>query len=294
MKKILVRTCSHLGDYVILSGAVRHFRATYPDYTFANDTRYNSIFEGNSDFGGPGVPERTLKVEYRSFGGDDHVGNRGNLVNGALYSLCRGLGLPAPEIDNTRVCWLPEPKEDIPGEWRGVVVLNANCQECSTTKLYPHWQWVVAALPEVRFALIGGSEARDICLPVDGANVLNLRGKTSFGQLFRLVKEARLVLSPSSAVVHIASTYGVPCLCVTGASEPTVLTDYPNVTHISGSCEGNARHYDGKCGCRHFRTTDARSCERTVQIGDRPYARCLSDIPPERVVEAVKRLLGLF
>lgn len=291
MRKILLRTHNHLGDIVILSGAAHHFRAAHPEYIFTNDSRYREVFQNSPDFDlGGGWEGKPVTVDYRLHGGNEHTGNHGSLVNGALWAICRGLGLPPPEIDDSRCCYLPEPKASIPDEWRGVIVLNANCQECSTVKLYPYWQRVVASLPQHRFALIGGTEARDICAEVAGPSVLNLRGKTSYQQLFRLVKEASLVVSPSSAVVHIASAYGVPCLCVSGASEPVALTRYPNVRHLWGECEGRRCRYDEHHGCRHFRARED-SCERTLAIDGRTYARCIASLPSERVSEAIAGML---
>ena len=134
--------------------------------------------------------------------------------------------------------------------------------------------------PQWQFVLIGGTEARDVRMDFGGKlpqgdfpNVTDLRGKTNIRELFALVKGSIGVVSPSSAVSHIAAAFGIPQIVLLGARECAGITDYPNATHISSVCVGKETYWRNY-GCMHFKTQDARSCEHTVSMGGRNYAGC--------------------
>ena len=78
---------------------------------------------------------------------------------------------------------------------------------------------------------------------------------------------------------------------LTGAEEPALITGYPCCVQVTSRCVGR-RVYGRAYGCRHFKTSDPRSCEHTVQVGGRKYPACMACVPPEAIVEKAMAFLS--
>lgn len=286
MKTIELKTCNHLGDTLCLTAAMASAKSVLPDVRFTYRGNYGPVFENtewqaNTDW----PPDERHTVKYRDNGVTDRWAQTGTLIEGMTAALAFHLGIDIPAV-----CKVPQVRlTEQEMEWAerhhaaGAVILNTNCQENSTVKAYPWWNGLIRQLGRP-VALIGGTESRDIHENIDTENPLvhDLRGRTSIRQLMALVARSRLVISPSSAVTHIAAAFGIPCITLTGAREPVELTKYPNSRHIHSVCVGKET-YTLHFGCMHFKTQDSRSCENTVAISGRRYAYCMACIPPEAI-----------
>lgn len=293
-RKIMVYTCRHLGDAICLASAVQQCRKEHPEISFRYKGDYGDIF-GGLDLGewddNDGVETEIYSVQYRSHNTPDNRAQGGNLVDGMTASLARWLGvdITPPHVPSTMIDSVIENdvKKAHPEKY---IVINTNCQSCSTIKGYPWWGEVLRQLVKAghRPILIGGKDERDIkgdFGEIEG--VEDLRGKTVYHELFALVKNASLVISPPSAVIHIAAATKTPSICITGAREPIGLTDYPLCYHIHTVCP--AGHlYNKSRGCMHFRVP----CERSVEIHGRVYPLCMACIPAENVIEVAGRIVG--
>lgn len=130
--------------------------------------------------------------------------------------------------------------------------------------------------PNVRLVLSGGPGDLDLAGDIAGrtrAPVVNLAGRVSIKELGALLARAGVVLSGDTGPMHIASAVGAPLVVLSGAADPdrsgpinprdlvVIKRDLPCVP-----CQG-------------------RSCRR----GD---IACMTQMPVEWVVRAVKRRLG--
>ena len=284
-----IYTHPHLGDNVILTGAARNIRAVYPEIIFQKINRYPDVFKYNSDWIDDDMIIKPIetKITYGTLYEEQHATN-GNCVEGFTKMLCKALDLKqVPCITTQPILELTDKEKEEAEKWRGKWLLNANCQECTRSKGYPHWQRVIDGLKELEFIQIGGNEDRDISPDLTG--VEDLRGKTSIRQLFIMAYGCDGVISPPSAISNIAGAFGKKQVIVNASREPDELLKYPNAVHIS--------HKDTDCGwgidngCVSLRFDGNRRCEHCIDDGKGCWCRCQWETQPETIIKAVKELI---
>lgn len=107
---------------------------------------------------------------------------------------------------------------------------------------------------------------------------LDLRGKTTVGQLAAVIARCRLMVTIDSLPLHIAQAVGCPCVCLFGVTSPEFI-----FTEGSLSMAVCADRSNPSTGLRH-RTQGATS------VIDRHA--CMDTIKVEAVAEAVNSMLG--
>lgn len=297
MTTLYVGTCNHLGDTLCLSAALHNAVEVMPNHKFVYCGNYGGVFENTPVEHTVIMKPGWIRAQYRDFGVDsEYTAVHGTLLEGINESLSKRLGIDIPCVHKTPVLNLTE-QEIEEGlklrdkDSRPVIVANTNCQTVCDVKGYPWYAEVFRQMPDVKFILMGGTDSRDIRYhETFPNNVVDLRGQTSFRQLFSMVYSCDAVLSPPSAVVHISAAFGTPAVCITGAREPIKFTQYPNVTHVFSTCVG--KHlYNQYRGCMHFTVRDARSCEHVVVVNGRRYPSCMACIPAEFIVEKLRGVM---
>lgn len=130
-----------------------------------------------------------------------------------------------------------------------------------------------------RVALMGSAKDQAVCqqiidqLPPElQAHCDNLAGRTSLAQAIDLMSLARAVVSNDSGLMHIAAALHRPVVAVYGSTSPDFtppLSDRVQLLHTDISC----------------RPCFKRQC---------PYGhkRCLTDLQPQQVLQALHQLLG--
>ena len=167
-----------------------------------------------------------------------------------------------------------------------IVSLTQIVKNVQKQKAYPYYQEIVDSRPDIKFIQIGGAEERDITSDLTG--VLDARGKTTVKELIGLVSHAKWVISPPSAVVHIASAFpNVKTIVLSGAREPVELTQYPNTTHLTSMCP-DGWHRNKGCMKFFMRPVDSRTCIRAHMEKGRKYPQCMCDIKKEDVCALLK------
>lgn len=138
------------------------------------------------------------------------------------------------------------------------------------TKLWPaaHWRALVKRLAASRDVVItGGPDEKALARDAAGeAEVLDLTGKTDLKTLAEVLREADLVVCPDTGPMHLAAAVDTPVVALFG---PT------------------SAHRTGPYGSGHVVLTadvDCRPCFRKAC----PNPRCMTDLAPERVVDAVR------
>ena len=131
----------------------------------------------------------------------------------------------------------------------------------------------------IPFVLLGGKSERTMAANIlewNTGNVIDFTGKLRINQSASLVKNARLVISNDTGLMHIAAAYHKKILSVWGNTSPE-LGMYPylpdegsEILEVKGlSCRPCSKLGYHECPKKHF--------------------RCLNDIPEDRIIDWVKR-----
>lgn len=282
-RKILLTTNNHLGDSVALTAALHDAKKAFPDFQFDYDGKYGDVFRGNPDITrfSRREPYDEIRVTYA---GSQRTGDGGNLCEAASKSLSMQLGALTGIFYQKRhsTPYLHLTKDEKTHDFhigKPYCVLNTNSQNRSEVKAYPHYQRMIDILNEkgITPVLIGGDRGRDITEELHGC--VDLRLKTTQRELFSLVYQCELVISPSSGVIHIGAAFRKRMLCIIGARESPVITRYPNCTMLTSKCR---RGFDECHACmRFYLHGDHKACEDVVEMNGKPYARCMCEVSPE-------------
>lgn len=148
---------------------------------------------------------------------------------------------------------------------------NDSPEDTLCTKVYPHFSGLIEVLreifPEFYLIQVGSITSR----PIAGVD-LSLVDRTSLPQLTAVVSGAALHIDGESGIVHIAACAGVRS-CVVFGSTPEIYFGYPDNINISPSECGGCWWSDSKWRSKCLR-------------GD-SSPRCVSNIPPKRIVDAL-------
>ena len=189
----------------------------------------------------------------------------------------------------------PLPKETgpgtipFPGELAEGPFVALQLGSNSSRRKYPpeRWREILAAFPGVRFAALGtageGRFARALGLP----NVLDLCGRTSLEECVSLISKARAFLGLDSGLAHLAAHLRVPSLCLIQSSNLGYFLPYPEGFPEGGPAVVSHGEFRECSGC--FMVCSRESLAANVRKG----VPCLRSIPPERVKEALGRILGV-
>lgn len=137
------------------------------------------------------------------------------------------------------------------------------------TKTYDNFEDVVCNL-RIPVVQVGGKD--DVLLP----NVLDLRGKTTWGQTASIIHSAKLFLGGDSVCAHIAAHFKVKSVVLWGGTLPsTCCTDW------------NAQ------GTINLSPIDRRGCASACHFSDCLRGnKCINSISVETVLKSIQSLIG--
>jgi ADP-heptose:LPS heptosyltransferase len=179
-------------------------------------------------------------------------------------------------ISDTRPACAIDPRlvADYSQAWNGLprprVVVNRHAGPWTPNKAWPseHWRELVKRLALSGTAIEIGLKS-DETDDVPSGTYISLVGQASLAELIAAVAAADVLVSPVTGPVHIAAAAGVPAVVIYGGYEHPVCSSYP----------GNINLYSPiSCAPCWLRTP--------CPIG----GKCLRDIQPDRVEQAVARL----
>lgn len=189
--------------------------------------------------------------------------------------------------------WMPRIQE-ITGQQTPYWVVNQpGAKTDYTVKRYPRMklQEVIWRLPEIKWVQVG--EAHHEHKPLEGA--INEIGKTDLRQLIRMIAHplCRGVLTGESLCWHLAAAFKKPAVCLASGWLQPSWVQYPTGTilHRFG-CLPCCR--TGCCGktrvvpLNDSDEKDGKLCTLPVVRGDDYAPKCLDDIQPDEVVQAVR------
>lgn len=166
-------------------------------------------------------------------------------------------------------------------------IINAGVKSDATLKGYPYYQRVVDILSEefgqkVKIVQVG--ELSHIHPALDG--VLDLRGKTTLRDLFRLSYYAEGAICAISLQMVVMAAFGKPCVVVAGGREPIRWQHYPNHRFLATNGALACAAWDG-CWRAKPPSPQHLDSECINWIRDEKAPRCMTIIRPEWVAENV-------
>lgn len=219
------------GDVLVMSAAIHSLHKAYPGkFLVAVDTSADAIYEHNPDI----VSKETLTTPQHiqmHYPACHESNTRGiHFMQGYCEHLGDALGLRIPLASNRPLAYLSS-REKVPTRapyW----LINAGGKDDFTNKLWPYYQQVVDALPNIHFIQVGLDHA-----PLRG--VENLVGKTDIRQLMQLTYHADGVLCGVTLLQHLAAAFQKPSVVIMGGREPVQWNSYPKqqLVHTVGSLE---------------------------------------------------------
>ena len=307
MENLLLTNYQAPGDLLMLSAAIRDLHLAYPG-RFRTEVRcsHPQIFQ-NSPYN-QAVPRHTAHTTCRELEMHYPLLDRSRTAVECGYHFVHGfrkylegqLDVTIPltachgdvylSVAETRPCpCLPD------RYW----ILNAGWKNDFQVKPWPvrYYRELVERHPDQTFVQTGGGSASYNPL-IGGSNVIDLVGRTTLRQFFRIMHHAAGVVTGVSFPMHAAAAVPVPdswqrkcrpCIVIAGGRETDMWTAYSGhrVLSVTGtrSCCLNG-------GCWKWSLEpDAgdNGCVCPVEVGGQTVAACMTDISVDRVSECFKQ-----
>ena len=171
------------------------------------------------------------------------------------------------------------PLSDLPELFRGGYVALVLAGTYTTKRLPFEKYKKLISESQIPFVLLGGKSERAIAaciLEWNTGNVVDFTGKLRINQSANLVKNARLVITNDTGLMHMAAAFRKRILSIWGNTSPE-LGMYPylpgegsEILEIKGlPCRPCSKLGYDECPKKHF--------------------RCMNDIPEDRIIDWVKR-----
>lgn len=298
-RRLILRNRLSPGDVLVMTAAIRSLHKAYPGkYLTDVDTPCSEIFENNpnitnlegdgqvidmhypaiSDYNADGFHHHGAGVSGRHFS-DGHR----KFLEGILECEIPRTGL-VPDLflsQDERLWPSPVLKECA---FNGPYwVLNAGSKSDYTLKQYHRYQEVVDSLvakwgEKIKIVQIGHLDHNHP--PLKG--VLDMRGKTTHRELFRLVYHAEGVITCVSYPMHIAAALSKPAVVIPGGRESARWEYYPNQRYLAMNGALACCSYDG---CWKSKIEE---CALPVETNVGTAPKCLEMTKPSMIVEAIE------
>ena len=149
----------------------------------------------------------------------------------------------------------------------------------------------------LRVVLTGGPDAAEreyvaaIAAQTPGAS--NLAGELTLGAVAYVVSRAAVYIGPDTAITHVAAGLGVPTVALLGPSNPVKWGPWPAGhdsavnpwARVGSQAGGLVRLIQGAGPCV---PCGNEGCDKHVDS----TSDCLTNMPPERVIAALRELIG--
>ena len=173
-----------------------------------------------------------------------------------------------------------------PEEWNGVTVLpetnyTGSIVYCPGAAYGPAKKWrhfPELALLQDRYNIVilgsrGDGESAQEIVRMAPDRVLDLTGKTSLQEVAAIMASARAVVSNDSGLMHLAAYIGTPVIGLFGSTNPVWTRPIGKKSVALNVSEPCSPCFDKTCRYQHY--------------------RCLENITPNAVAEAIEKLCGV-
>ena len=171
------------------------------------------------------------------------------------------------------------PIDELPENFRNGYVAIVLAGTYATKRMPVEKYRALISNTKFSFVLLGGKSERllaDRVMEWNTGNVINFTGKLRINQSASLVKNAQLVISNDTGLMHIAAAYHKKILSVWGSTAPELgMSPYmpgegSEILEVKGlPCRPCSKLGYHKCPKKHF--------------------SCMNDLPEERIINWVKR-----
>lgn len=309
-ERIILKNTQSPGDLIVLTAAIRDISLAYPGrFEFMINTSAPQVFAHNpylKHFPRGGV--REIKANYPLI----HKCNqeRRHFIWGFLEDLNNQLDVKAPLTDLKPDLHLSEqekePFKDIPRPYW--VMVSGGKLDFTAKWWHPkYWQKVVDNISKDRAVVqVGSTNHQHPRLK----NVVDMVGKTTMRDLFRLIYHAEGVMCIVTCLGHIAAAFNKSCVWVAGGREPwwweayTAETRAINIRHSNptwkdpedGYISQKYLHTMGRLACcqnkgcwkSHIGKHRGSLCTSQVMVEKITLPRCMQMITPDCVIDAVR------
>lgn len=241
-RPIIFKNRQAIGDILMMTCAIRDFKAAFPNWPINVSTTAMHIWDNNPYL------DRNLNSNNSEIVniGPSKLTNASNrddrhFVNAFRLSIQDALNVRIPQGPTKCDIWMTEEEINAPPlveppYW----IITAGEKGDWTTKTYPfsRWQEFVRQFPKHKFVQIGMLGGRHKHQILQGSNVINFVGKTQgrddgIRKLFKLFYHAEGSIGMISFQMHLASAFNMPCIVVAGAREPARFTRYPGHRYLA-------------------------------------------------------------
>lgn len=309
------------GDILMLTAAVRDLKLAMGNkMEIAVDSSAPTLWDNNPYIVRGVLKGGTAKVINAKYTSAIKGSNQRphHFVSGYRQNLEEQLGIRIPAKGTTGCVFLT--KEEIQwGAWlesqigspRPYWVIQAGGKSDVTNKWWPqeYWQEVVYRMKE-RIDIIQVGQRRGVGrlvhMQYELRGVTDLVNKTNHRQLMQLLYHSMGATCGVTYLMHLSAALSPlpatgllkrPCVVIAGGREPAHWEMYQHHTFLH-----NCGMYDcnRQGGCWKARTVqlpdnnkkrNGSLCAKPVQMNDDMHARCLVDITPDMVVDAMERYL---
>ena len=293
LQKLILKNPLSPGDILVMSATLRALHAAYPN-EYLTDVRSPApaIWENSHHITPLDENDTEVTVIDMHYPEINFSGESGlHFADGHRLFLAEQLGKPIPQCGLRPDIFLTEaekrrsPVLEKLGYDGSYVVVDAGVKSDYTLKQYYYYQEVVDLLGEedIRCVQIGLRGPNHTHPPL--TNVLNMVGQTdNQRELFSLIYNADVVVTPVSFPMHIAAALAKPCVVIALGREAARWEYYPNHQYLAVNGCLPCCPYDG---CWKNKKEDCVNLADDEKYGKVP--RCQLLVPPKGVVASVMK-----
>ena len=298
--KTFIRIINRLspGDGLIMTAALRDLHVAHPGvYETAVECPFQEVFDNNPYVSRRIVAgSRGIEMQYPLI----HVSGRTgrHFTEGYRDFLAKELGIDIPVYSMKPEIYLspdelnwPNPVALEHGYDGPYWIVNAGIKGDYPLKFYPYHQEVVHQLNEAGIRVVQVGHLSHKHPPLDG--VLDMRGKTSLRQLFRLSYHAEGAICAVSLQMVVMAAFEKPCVVINGGREGIRWQHYANQRFLAVNGALPCCRLDGcwksklsECVAQVHRGPVYES-GKAVRPAPDPVPLCMELITPEEIVRNV-------
>ena len=311
---ILVRNNLALGDYVVLTAALRDIQLAHPGRFSLSMAIPNEEITVANPYLRQQMRGRLVKAEYPLIKQSNQ--NRWHFIWGFIDDLNNKLGTRAVLTDFRPALFLTEEeKQGPPGGVQKPYWLFASGGKTDFTAKWwdpTYWQTVVDRMrPWTTLVQVGGASHHHPKIQ----GVVDLVGKTSVRNLMSLIYHSEGVICVVTCLMHIAAAFNKPCITICGGREPWWWEAYTLENRLvqmrrgmpawnppvgDNYIEHRFLHTMGRLECckasgcwssavtKFDRPKPGKVCIAPVKQNNVQLPRCLALITPDNVLESVE------
>jgi len=295
-REIIFRNKQRIGDTITMTAAVRDFKKAFPETRVGVMTSSRTLWKHNPYVDLDFLDREDCVVDI----GPGYLTNKSNqwdthMINSYRLSMEQNLGLRIPPGESIPDLWMTEEEIREPIVQGPYWIITVGGEPNWPAKMYPidWWQEVVDRLQGV-VQFVQLQLASDPYPRLK--NVIDLVGKTEdpdtgVRDLLNLFYHAQGSVGLVSMQMHMAAAFGIPCVVVAAAREPSWFTHYLGHQYLSTegtlpcSIEKGRTKACWKCGmdsCREKRQDEGMGVDP-----DDPIPPCVALIRPSMVEDSI-------